>query len=293
MTPVAEVYRIVIIFTNCYWEEGPINLETRLAGSVLPWLLGGLLLLDVALLLIAARAWREAKRSPYFFLRQQAAKSMRRNMGAALVLILITAFAGVVAWQTPASTPAQFAPLSYAKPLPQSVSIQTEPVSVQVASPESVEINFSADKTPGALPNLTDPLLKPTLPDAFNQKEPTVELKNDTQIGQISFSTDISNDYQAINPGRRFAEGFFTLYATFAYEEMADGMTWSWVWKHNGSVVEGENESWSYGEKGPGYIYFTPDAGFHPGEYVLEVWVNGEMMSLANFMVTDSIAASN
>ena len=242
MTPVAEVYRIVIIFTNWNWEEGPINLETRLAGSILPWLLGVLLLLDVALLLIAARSWREAKKSPYFFLRQQAAKSMRRNLGAGLVLILVTAFAGVVAWQTPNRVSAQFAPLSYAKPLPQVAQIPEEPTSLDVASPESVEINFSSDGTLSALPELSDPLLRPQLPETFNLEEPTAELKDDTGIGRISFSTDISSDYQAVNPVRRFSEGFFTLYATFAYEQMADGMTWSWVWKHNGTIIEGENE---------------------------------------------------
>ena len=36
------------------------------------------------------------------------------------------------------------------------------------------------------------------------------------------------------HPRQLFAEGFYTLYATFDYEGLEDGMVWSWVWRHDG-----------------------------------------------------------
>ncbi|MBK7180127.1 MAG: hypothetical protein IPH82_23580 [Chloroflexi bacterium] len=52
-----------------------------------------------------------------------------------------------------------------------------------------------------------------------------------------------------------------TLYATFDYSEMEDGMAWAWVWRHNGEVLEGGNELWDYGNEGPGFIYLSPEEG--------------------------------
>ena len=70
-------------------------------------------------------------------------------------------------------------------------------------------------------------------------------------------------------------------------------MTWSWVWRHNNQIIDGGNQLWSYGEDGPGYVYFQPEEGFQLGEYSLEVWVNDAMMAQSNFMVVDGITASN
>ena len=74
---------------------------------------------------------------------------------------------------------------------------------------------------------------------------------------------------------------------------MVDGMSWSWVWRRNGAVIDGGNQIWAYGDSGPGYVYLRPEEGFDLGEYSLEVWVNGEIMALSDFMVTDSVSASN
>jgi hypothetical protein len=40
-------------------------------------------------------------------------------------------------------------------------------------------------------------------------------------------------------------------------------------------------------------VYLKPDEGFAPGEYVLDIWVNGKLLTQSNFMVTDGISANN
>ena len=82
------------------------------------------------------------------------------------------------------------------------------------------------------------------------------------------------------------------MYATFSYDGMEDGMVWSWVWRHDGEVVEGGNEVWEYGQDGPGYIYYNPENGFRAGLYTLEVWVNGELFTRSNMRMTGSALSS-
>jgi hypothetical protein len=219
---------------------------------------------------------------------------MQRYLAATLVLILVTIGTSAYAWQTPQTLAPQYARLTYAKPSLTTV-VMDEDALLNEAAPTTVEIDLSPvmSRVAATTPELSDPLLKPTLPDAYDQLEPEVDLQADTSIGDISFSTEISSDYQALEAGRRFGKGFYTLYATFAYEGLADGMTWSWVWRHNNQVVDGGNQVWSYGDEGPGYVYFQPDEGFQLGDYSLEVWVNDSLMAQSGFTVIDSVSATN
>jgi hypothetical protein len=251
-------------------------------------------LLTVLTLSVTIKSWHAAKRSPYFFLRVQAARRMQRYLVATLVLLLITLGTSAYAWQTPQAVAPQHARLSYAKPS-LTTAVVSEDESLTQASPTTVEIDLSPvmDRVAATASGLSDPLLKPALPEQYNQLEPEVELKPETTIGDIFFSTEISSDFQALEAGRRFGKGFFTLYATFAYDGLADGMTWSWVWRHNNQVIDGGNQVWTYGADGPGYVYFQPDEGFQLGDYSLEIWVNDALMAQSNFTVIDSVSATN
>lgn len=270
-------------------------MESLLSGTIIPWLVGGLLLLAGLTLSVTFKSWREAKRSPYFFLRVQAAKRMQRYLLATLILILLVVVTSAYAWQAPQATTPHLARLSNMKPASNNSVATSGQAVVTEASPASVEIDtFSvSNRIADVPPELTDPLLNPSLPGEYDQIDSTVDLNESTDIGEIAFSTEISEEYQAVEPGSRFGEGYFTLYATFAYYEMSDGMAWSWVWRHNGSVIDGGNQLWSYGDSGPGYVYLKPEEGFLLGEYSLEVWVNGQLMAQSDFNVTDSISASN
>ena len=47
-----------------------------------------------------------------------------------------------------------------------------------------------------------------------------------------------------------------------------------------------------YGDDGPGYIFYGPEEGFQAGEYALEVWVNGELLTAATAVMNSSAALS-
>ena len=221
---------------------------------------------------------------------------MRRYLASTLVLILVTVITAAYAWQAPEDTTTRLAPLSHAKVRIGSATAAEEGDSLTEGAPTTVEISTvsaygqNASSAPESEAPLQDSLI---LPEQYDQVEAASDLAGNTAVGQILFSTDISGYYEAVSPSTRFGKGYFTLYATFAYEEMSNGMSWSWIWRRNGAVVDGGNQSWSHGANGPGYVYYRPESGFDLGNYTLELWVNGDLMAQSSFTVTDAISANN
>lgn len=259
----------------------------------MPWLMGVFLALALLALLISLKSWRDVKKSPYFFLRRQAEKRLQSYL--TLSVVLFAAAFGVVAyaWRAPADDTPRMALLSNAKPVRAEVialvqKVERAAVAETAVSSDTPLTNIAATAENSLFADVV------SLPPQFDQFEPTVDLTNDTELGTIEFSTKISDDYQAVSPTRLFPEGAFTLYATFAYKAMANGMEWAWVWRHNGDVVDGGNELWNYGQEGPGYIFFAPEEGFAAGDYTLEVWVNGEMLTRSSVVMNNAaVAAGN
>jgi hypothetical protein len=265
-------------------------------GTIIPWLVGGLVLLVLITSSIAIKSWRESKRSPYFFLRVQAAKKMQSYSVAALGLIMATLATTAYAWHTPEDTTPRVALLRHAKPALVSFAAGPNLGVLADDSPTVVEIPLSPasnEISPVSSSLGSTPLLQAELPESYNQLTQTAELHDGTRLGEIFFSTDITSRYEAVNPGNRFTEGFYTIYATFSYEGMVDGMVWSWVWRHNGTVIDGGNQVWNYGDEGPGYVYVKPETGFFLGEYTLDVWVNGELLTQDSFTITEGTSAAN
>lgn len=274
-------------------------------GTTAPWILVALGLLSLITIAKSFSSWRQVKRSPYFFLRQQAEKRLQGYLWATFLLIAMAGGTLALAQQTPPDNTVRMALLANAKPAPveaEAVPPVDELPVLSLDSPESVVVS-AADRlleetvpvsAPVSLPLErpgAQPLqMEPVLPDEFNQVEATAELTPETEFTRLVFSTEINDDYDPISPRRTFVQGFFTIYATFDYTGMADGMEWAWVWHRNGEVVDGGNEIWEYGEEGPGWIYYGPPEGFSPGEYTLEVWVNEELFQQASLTIENEVA---
>lgn len=280
-----------------------MNLTSLVNGTTLPWLLGSFGVLVLFTIIRMFGAWRQAKRSPYFFLRQQAEKRLQSYFWATVGLLALAGVTFAYSSQEPADNALRMALLAKSKPVeaadgipviafdsessdsPQSVQFNSLTTTVETTTPISSSLELPSSRS---LPEGLS--LTPLLPEEFDAEEPTAELQPDTTITPIVFSTEIDDDYKPVAPRRTFGEGFFTIYATFDYEGMADGMEWAWVWRRNGDVVNGGNELWSYGDEGPGWIYYEPPEGFDPGQYTLEIWVNGELFQRAGLSIESEVA---
>lgn len=268
--------------------------------TIAPWILGTLALLLLFALFVSIKSWRDMKRSPYFFMRRQAEKRLQTYSAISTALILITIFAGAFLMRpTGTDNVIRVAPIANAKPPSDEVRQMVEDsptTTIELLTEEGVSIDeLAAAQINEIVAENSADLLNQilTLPDEFNQFSPTANLNDDTEIGTLAFSTDINEEFKALNPETIFAEGSYTIYATFGYEEMADGMVWSWVWRRDGEVVSGGNEIWEYGDDGPGYVFYNPEEGFSDGEYSLEIWVNGEMLSQSDMIINTAAASAN
>jgi len=256
-----------------------------------------LLVLGLLALLASVKLWRDTKRSPYFFMRQQAAKRMQSYLSVFVVLMILAGATGAYGWRAPEDTTLRMALLPRAKPAPQAIQeLMEQPSAVELArAAATADAPIQSGGIANVLLNADEAAsFVSELPATYDRVEPKVELKPGTNLGTVVFSSTVTDEYKAINPGSIFGEGFYTLYATFQYEEMADGMAWSWVWRHNGQVIDGGNELWAYGDEGPGYIYLSPETGFGEGRYTLEIWVNGELLGQASATMNDAaVTAGN
>ncbi len=276
-----------------------------IGDTIGPWLLGISALLSLLVLTLMIKAWRDMKRSPYFFMRRQAEKQLQSYAAKSVVFLLVTAVLALYTWQQPETdTTLRVAILSNTKP-PKAEIIQLFAQDAAANQLNAVTVgDLFAENAAGdlfdAATGLTmvsegrGALAVTELPEQYSRVRPSAELNEDTALGQIFFSTEVDSNYNAIEPRFIFGEGRYRLYATFSYDGMADGMAWSWVWRHNGQVVDGNNERWAYGTDGPGYIFYAPPSGFRNGEYSLEIWVNGELMTQATaIMNSAAITAGN
>ena len=267
------------------------NLSVILTETITPWLLGTLILLAALTLTITIKSWREMKRSPYFFMRRQAEKRLQTYASASFFLILFAAAVAFYSWQPPTNDIPRVALLTNAKP-PKEEIVQIFADAQPVARLETADIEELVAANTAEVVETSIQTSELTLPEEYNQVESLVALQDDTTLGTLAFSTEITDRYEPINPRQLFAEGFYKLWVTFTYDDMADGMAWSWVWRHNGEVVDGGNKQWDAGENGPGYVYFAPDEGFQFGDYTLEVWVNGEMLAQSAVVMNSAAAAA-
>lgn len=254
--------------------------------------MGAFLTLALLALIASLKAWRDVKKSPYFFLRRQAEKRLQSYMTLSFALFAMSFGVAAYAWQAPTDEAPRVALLTNTKPVKEDVVALMER-SGRIVEQEVVISTLPSDNLETLAPENSLFADVITLPNEFDQFDPTVDLNLDTELGSIEFSTEISDAYTAVNPTTVFPEGPFTLYATFAYNAMENGMEWAWVWRHNGQVVDGGNELWQYGNAGPGYIFFAPEEGFQLGDYSLEVWVNGELLTQSSALMNNAAAAAS
>ncbi len=263
---------------------------TNYAAIVAPWAAGGFVFIAMMSVVSTLKAMKAMKKSPYFFMRVQAEKRFRWYSSAVLLFLFLAVVTAVYGIQTPVvdQTP-RMALLTNRKPPTEEIVRLVNRAAVVDAEIQAVTDELmAASEAPAELEIIDEKLL----PDEYDQFEPVVTLQDDTALGKINFSTEVDGEYQAIEPNDVFREGSYTLYATFSYDDMVDGMSWAWVWRLDGEVLEGGNELWAYGADGPGYIYLNPDDGFQNGRYSLDVWVNGELLTSSAAVMNNAAAAA-
>ena len=73
--------------------------------------------------------------------------------------------------------------------------------------------------------------------------------------------------------------------ARFLYANMQDGMAWSTVWYFQGAEVARSNDIWRGGGNGSSIVSLRPRGGLLPGNYRLELYLEGALSATSDFVV--------
>src|SRR5690606_27996493 len=99
--------------------------------------------------------------------------------------------------------------------------------------------------------------------------------------------TQVTEEYEPVNPTHVFSETVSRVYATFPYNGMRDGLNWRQVWYFNDVEYNRGEETWKWGSAARSYV-FTRVVG--AGKYRLELYVNDDLLSSNEFLVEGPLA---
>ena len=74
-------------------------------------------------------------------------------------------------------------------------------------------------------------------------------------------------------------------YARFLFANLRDGMTWSAIWSFQGNEVARTNDIWRRGGSGSDVVSLQPRGGLLPGDYRLELYLEGALSATSDFVV--------
>lgn len=105
-------------------------------------------------------------------------------------------------------------------------------------------------------------------------------------IGSITFAPDTTAGAEPIGPDVSFEAGITQLHAVFEYENLTPGDTWTQVWYHNGSEIMSTSQPWLADKAGVyDYVIEAGGAPLPAGQWALEFYIDGELMSAGRFVI--------
>lgn len=110
--------------------------------------------------------------------------------------------------------------------------------------------------------------------------------QSDPALGKITFALDVTDTYEPVEPGILFPAGITEIHAVFDYSDMSADQVWERAWYLNDQEVSRRSDPWT-GPKNGTFDYFI-DTGGDPlpaGDWILEIYVDGELRSLGVFII--------
>ncbi|MCB0210896.1 MAG: PD40 domain-containing protein [Anaerolineae bacterium] len=158
---------------------------------------------------------------------------------------------------------------------------------VEIAATDEPTATTVSTTEPTAETALIEPTEEPT--EAVTV-EPTEEASPtplpDPEIDEIVFALDATEDYEPIDPATEFEGEVTEVHAIFKYAGLSPDYTWERVWFLDDQEMLRSEEPWSGADAGI-FDYFINAGGepLSPGKWVLELYVEGELMATGSFVI--------
>jgi hypothetical protein len=129
--------------------------------------------------------------------------------------------------------------------------------------------------------------VSPTAQSSVQDSLPQPELK--AKIDKITFAPEAADPHEPVNPSLLFSQGITQVHAIFDYSGMSPSYTWERVWLLNDKEVGRKSGPWTGPASGV-FDYSIDNSGkpLPPGDWILEIYVEGKLLSLGAFVVEAS-----
>jgi tetratricopeptide (TPR) repeat protein len=105
-------------------------------------------------------------------------------------------------------------------------------------------------------------------------------------FGELVFGAALDEDDNVTDLAQVFPQTTTRVYAQFDYEGMSPEDLWLTRWLRDGQEeLSTLYPEWEYDETGSVWVSFYNNAGLNPGEYELNVFVNGNLMASGRFTI--------
>jgi Tol biopolymer transport system component len=201
------------------------------------------------------------------------------------IFSLCLASSGLILWQSLNGAPEVDQAAAF-NPLPQEQPERLAlPTATPLASPTpTLEPTESALAT-DTLPQITHPVPAVACPEITPIKNDTVILT--PTLSSISFATRQDDNGWPLDPSLQFTTTTQVL-ATFNYAGMRNGLEWERVWLFGDEELSQARGVWDAGPSGKLTVQAVLDqGGFAPGQYTLELYVAGQLLSRGSFLIID------
>lgn len=275
--------------------------------SLVPLLVGGLLLLAALLFVIALWFFRRGRREPYWRMRRSASLHgwelflVSLTMGfVAAAICLFSGFAQVILEGSGVGTQPEEVPTGLT---PVIITATPQPSAIPVAATETILPRTTAmrtwtptiDVSPTMSPSAESPTATSTQPLPSPSPGPTsTPLPTDLVVQPLPalvtplagaileitvVDSAVTNDFQPATGETPSQAGITRIYFWVRYSGLTDGIAWERRLLVDDVVVQGGAYLWSGGEEGVSAFFFGEANGFPPGTYEIRLSLAGQVVA--------------
>ncbi|MGH2523449.1 MAG: hypothetical protein ACRDH2_13175, partial [Anaerolineales bacterium] len=97
---------------------------------------------------------------------------------------------------------------------------------------------------------------------------------------------EVDSDNKIVSPADAFPQSTITVYGQLDFSGMSPGTQWLERWLLDGQeTLVIPHDQWEYGESGSEWIGITNDVGLTSGEYQVDIFVEGNLLTSGKFVV--------
>jgi hypothetical protein len=202
---------------------------------------------------------------------------------AAIVAPILGLFLAVLIWNLAGWGEQQASRLANVMSSPPVASPTVLPPATEASA---VATPLSTD-TPGVTATPT-----PGEPTATSTQAPTTSAvtplptadTGESPFSNLVLARDISEDHKPISPGNEFTASAGPVYLFFDYV-IQPGTRWGHVWIWGDQELDRSITTWpeEWGAAGTAWVFYTPEGGYQPGPYEVQLLVNDQVVASATF----------